>query len=382
MTGARCLQQLRLERTLTERDWGITGKIGNARGCFERQQACGVCDQNNLIFKYSRRGRSPSGCNHFPETCPANGSMSLTGRPFLIKFIMPLTGDRAPGSSGMDPGRHLQPNIAVSSIALNLLHRKVPSADTPTEPQVLVQFCSAFLSKNAYNEVTVPIGFSPAPSSEEQAGGSMENEKRKAICSLVGVGLTGELLCKIRRVFSDCYLTDASSNLTPLVELCRNLGDALLLVPLDLLPQLHGASFSALSVRHRIRVLTLTPLNSPGVYELAIAANCAGVLSTEASDEIFERAFEAIQLGELWYPRAVLSHLAWSQITQAAAPKLTRRETEILQLVGTHHKNQVIADRLFISRETVRWHLRLLYSKIGVAGRLEAQRYAQQATLR
>jgi hypothetical protein len=33
----------------------------------------------------------------FPKTCPANGSMSLAGRPFLLKsLLLPLTGDRAP----------------------------------------------------------------------------------------------------------------------------------------------------------------------------------------------------------------------------------------------------------------------------------------------
>src|SRR5260370_34238667 len=81
------LEQLSPSRALGELAWGDTGWIGNTRGCFERQLTCGVCGQNNLKINNLRRGRSPSGCNHFPETCPANGSMSLAGRPFLLKSI-------------------------------------------------------------------------------------------------------------------------------------------------------------------------------------------------------------------------------------------------------------------------------------------------------
>jgi len=58
--------------------------------------------------------------------------------------------------------------------------------------------------------------------------------------------------------------------------------------------------------------------------------------------------------------------------------KLTRREKEILRLVGQGYKNQEIAEQLFISRETVRWHLRSLYPKIGVQDRLSAAFYATE----
>src|SRR6201992_2643158 len=104
------LTQLSPSRALGELAWGDTGWIGNTRGCFERQLTCGVCGQNNLKINNWRRGRSPSGCNHFPETCPANGSMSLAWPAFSSKNLLPLTGDRAPGVAGSYAERHLQPN--------------------------------------------------------------------------------------------------------------------------------------------------------------------------------------------------------------------------------------------------------------------------------
>lgn len=61
----RCemLEQLCRGRVPEGDVWGDTDDIGDTRGCFKRQQACGVCDQNNLRTNL-RRGRLPSGCNH------------------------------------------------------------------------------------------------------------------------------------------------------------------------------------------------------------------------------------------------------------------------------------------------------------------------------
>ena len=61
------------------------------------------------------------------------------------------------------------------------------------------------------------------------------------------------------------------------------------------------------------------------------------------------------------------------------APKLSRREHDVLSLLGQGLSNRSIAERLFISPETLRWHLRNLYSKTELRSRGELIGYASNA---
>jgi len=55
---------------------------------------------------------------------------------------------------------------------------------------------------------------------------------------------------------------------------------------------------------------------------------------------------------------------------------LTDRELEILQLVARGYTNGKIARELWVTEQTVKFHLSNTYRKLGVANRTEASRYA------
>jgi DNA-binding NarL/FixJ family response regulator len=56
---------------------------------------------------------------------------------------------------------------------------------------------------------------------------------------------------------------------------------------------------------------------------------------------------------------------------------LTRREIEILRLVAEGHSNSQLAAMLWVSEQTVKFHLSNIYRKLDVANRTEASRWAQ-----
>jgi DNA-binding NarL/FixJ family response regulator len=59
------------------------------------------------------------------------------------------------------------------------------------------------------------------------------------------------------------------------------------------------------------------------------------------------------------------------------AHDLTRRELEILCLVAEGHSNSQLAAMLWVTEQTVKFHLSNIYRKLDVANRTEASRWAQ-----
>ncbi|MGH3073086.1 MAG: LuxR C-terminal-related transcriptional regulator [Gaiellaceae bacterium] len=69
---------------------------------------------------------------------------------------------------------------------------------------------------------------------------------------------------------------------------------------------------------------------------------------------------------------------AWPAPTEASeVSDLTRREKEILQLVAEGHSNAKLAKMLWVTEQTVKFHLSNVYRKLDVSNRTEAARWAQ-----
>ncbi len=70
--------------------------------------------------------------------------------------------------------------------------------------------------------------------------------------------------------------------------------------------------------------------------------------------------------------RKVILHFRDQSTSAAEVEKLSPRELEVLELVSQGFINKEIADRLGVSVEAVRWHLKHIYAKLHVRSRTEA----------
>jgi DNA-binding NarL/FixJ family response regulator len=153
------------------------------------------------------------------------------------------------------------------------------------------------------------------------------------------------------------------------LALCRTLVPCILVVTEAFIEKVNFEKFcQAVDFGRSIRVLVEIEDHNRGKTARLIRMGCAGVLSRNASPEIMCRAVKAVLTDELWVDRKTLSRIV-QNILHGIRCGLTPREIEIYGLLAEGLRNCQIAERLFISVNTVRWHLRSLYSKLGTHDR-------------
>lgn len=163
------------------------------------------------------------------------------------------------------------------------------------------------------------------------------------------------------------------------LEECRKLGSCVLIIDLESVSKVDPRVFARLVGQGRvIPVLVLVDHESKAQYESLLKRGCMGFLRLDFPAWQFRRAVDAVIAGELWAPRRFVSQMCRDLLSAFDPLKLTSREEEILALLAADRTNKEIADSLFISRETVRWHMRAIYRKLGIHDRSSALAYAQQ----
>jgi DNA-binding NarL/FixJ family response regulator len=132
------------------------------------------------------------------------------------------------------------------------------------------------------------------------------------------------------------------------------------------------------------KVVIMTAHHEDRLLVEAVEAGASGFLGKdEAADEVLAAAKSAAE-GEVLIDPSTLTRLLHQVAKEREAQRdamalfdeLTEREREILQLLAEGMRNEGIAQKLYISPQTVQTHVRNLLAKLGVHSKLEAVAFA------
>lgn len=147
-------------------------------------------------------------------------------------------------------------------------------------------------------------------------------------------------------------------------------------VVLDLEMPYHG--FTALQeIRKRglpVRVVVLTAFGDGSSIQSALELRAEGfALKTESPMQLIE-AIRQVAQGRIIFPAAAQRWLMnqGKQETGKASNELSPREWEVIACTARGMTNPEIAESLGVSANTVRFHLKSIFSKIHVTNRTEA----------
>lgn len=140
----------------------------------------------------------------------------------------------------------------------------------------------------------------------------------------------------------------------------------------------------------RAKVVLFTASEAREEFVEAMKLGCAGILMKSSGTSLIAKSIRKVHEGEIWLDAnttaAVIRQFAAPMESPAAAPmngkgprdraQLSQREREIIVLIAQGYKNKEIAEKMFITEQTVKNHLHNVFDKLGVSDRLELALYA------
>jgi DNA-binding NarL/FixJ family response regulator len=172
-------------------------------------------------------------------------------------------------------------------------------------------------------------------------------------------------------------LVRCSNSVDDILSCCQGPTPGVLIISQDSIEGTYLAEFiNILKFGRAVKVLVTGPQEIQRKVQNLLRAGALGFLESGCSNYMLRRAVRSVAAGELWASRQVVSRVIREFLLAESLQTLSPREYQILDLIGKGYKNREIAERLYISAETVHWHVRGLYAKIGVKDRLSAAVYA------
>ena len=197
-------------------------------------------------------------------------------------------------------------------------------------------------------------------------------------------------LKKLLSLEDDFEVVGEASDGREVLDRIQELAPDILLLDISM-PNLDG--LAALQVlqqsNNKTKVIILTASEDKNQFVQAMKLGCSGIVLKQTATDLIVKSIRKVYGGEIWLD----SHTTAAVMRQFASPSdggsssstggksrerspLSTREREIVQLVAQGFKNKEMAEKMFISEQTVKNHLHNIFDKLGVSDRLELALYA------
>jgi DNA-binding NarL/FixJ family response regulator len=200
-------------------------------------------------------------------------------------------------------------------------------------------------------------------------------------------------LCKLLALEEDFEVVAQAQDGRQVLEVLQQYEPDILLLDLRM-PGLDGlGTLQRLqAVKNKTRVIVLTASDDKNEFVQAMRLGTSGIVLKQTATELLIKSIRKVHAGEIWLD----SHTTAAVIRQFVAADetpppplaptspgrererspLSQREREIVALVAQGFKNKEMAEKMFISEQTVKNHLHNIFDKLGVSDRLELALYA------
>ena len=200
-------------------------------------------------------------------------------------------------------------------------------------------------------------------------------------------------LCKLLALEEDFEVVAQASDGRQVLDILQQYQPDILLLDLKM-PGLDGlATLQRLqAAKNKTRVIVLTASDDKNEFVQAMKLGTSGIVLKQTATELLIKSIRKVHAGEIWLDShttaAVIRQFVANDEPPAMAPPpqaatrdrerspLSQREREIVALVAQGFKNKEMAEKMFISEQTVKNHLHNIFDKLGVSDRLELALYA------
>jgi two-component system, NarL family, nitrate/nitrite response regulator NarL len=228
-----------------------------------------------------------------------------------------------------------------------------------------------------------------APTNDSSEG----KEKKKATVRILIADdhpIVRDGLKKLLLLEDDFEIVGEAADGREVLDKVQELDPDVLLLDLRM-PNLDGLSaLQALQQSNkRTRVIVLTASEDKNEFVQAMKLGCSGIVLKQTAPDLIVKSIRKVNAGEIWLDShttaAVMRQFQTGQESSGSGQPggkgrerspLSSREREIVALVAQGYKNKEMAEKMFISEQTVKNHLHNIFDKLGVSDRLELALYA------